>query len=129
MTHSPIIQITKRFTFEAAHALPYHHGPCARPHGHSYKLEVTVAGLIKSQPGANDHGMVMDFADLVHLVQQAVIEILDHQDLNQITGCYTTAENLVVWVWDRLEAAGLQGMQRIRLWETETGWVTLEKPA
>src|SRR5712692_5095697 len=101
MTHSPIIQITKGFTFEGARTLPAarRHGPCARPHGHSYKLEVTVAGLIKSQPGANDHGMVMDFADLVHLVQQAVIEILDHRDLNRVTGCYTTAENLVVWVW------------------------------
>jgi len=73
--------------------------------------------------------MVMEFGHVVHLVQQAVIEILEQQDLNRVTGCYTTAENLVVWVWDRLEAAELQSMQRIRLWETETGWVTLEKPA
>jgi len=127
MSHSPIVQITKRFAFEAAHSLPDHNGPCARPHGHSYKLEVTIGGPVKSQPGVSDHGMVMDFADLTHLVRRFVIDVVDHQDLNEVTGCYTTAENLAAWVWDRLEAAGLSGLHRVRLWETETGWVTLER--
>lgn len=129
MPDRPIVQITQRFTFEAAHALAYHTGPCARLHGHSYKLEVTVAGPIANRPGASDHGMVMDFADLAGVVRPAVIVVLDHQDLNQVTDCYTTAENLALWIWDRLEAAGLQGLHRARLWETETGWVTVERRA
>lgn len=123
MAPSAIVHITKRFTFEAAHTLPYHNGLCARPHGHSYKLEVTIAGPVKSQPGVSDYGMVMDFADLAHLVRRAVIDVVDHRDLNEVTGCYTTAENLAAWVWDRLESAGLSGLQRVRLWETQTGWV------
>ena len=51
--------------------------------------------------------MVMDFADLAHLVRQAVVEVLDHQDLNQVTGRYTTSENLAVWMWEQLENAGV----------------------
>ena len=38
------IRITKKFTFEAGHALYGHDGKCKNIHGHSYKLYVTVIG-------------------------------------------------------------------------------------
>ena len=38
------IRITKKFTFEAGHALYGHNGKCKNIHGHSYKLSVTVLG-------------------------------------------------------------------------------------
>lgn len=121
--------LTKSFRFEAAHHLPGHRGKCARPHGHSYRLEVTVRGPIKDAPGASDHGMVIDFADLAHLVQEAVVARLDHYDLNEVLGIHTTAENLAHWIWDALLAAGLSEelLFRIRLWETETGYVELTR--
>jgi 6-pyruvoyltetrahydropterin/6-carboxytetrahydropterin synthase len=114
--------ITKVFHFEAAHHLPGHRGKCAHLHGHSYKLEVTLRGPIKDTPSASDHGMVMDFADLARIVKIAVIERLDHQELNTVTGLHTTAENLVHWIWDELIANGLSNelLSRIRLWETES---------
>jgi 6-pyruvoyltetrahydropterin/6-carboxytetrahydropterin synthase len=117
--------LTKTFTFEAAHHLPGHQGKCARPHGHSYRLEVTVRGPIKDAPGASDHGMVIDFGDLSHLVKEAVLARLDHYDLNEVTGLHTTAETLAHWVWDAIVAAGLPDnvLYRIRLWETATGCV------
>ena len=119
--------ITKTFHFEAAHHLPEHQGKCARLHGHSYKLEVTLRGPIKDALGTSDHGMVMDFSDLSQIVKQAIIEPLDHQDLNAVTGVYTTAENLVHWVWSELINHGLpQGLlHRIRLWETETSFAEI----
>ena len=43
--------ITKTFRFESAHHLPGHSGKCARPHGHSYRLEVAVRGPIRHAPG------------------------------------------------------------------------------
>ena len=115
--------ITKIFRFEAAHHLPGHRGKCARLHGHSYRLEVTLRGPIKDVPGQSDHGMVMDFGDLSGIVRSSIIERLNHVLLNEATGIHTTAENLVHWIWDELVAAGLpEGLlYRIRLWETETG--------
>lgn len=122
-----IAMITKCFRFEAAHQLPDHHGKCARPHGHSYQLEVTLRGPIKDAPGDSDHGMVMDFGDLKQIVHETVIMHLDHHDLNEATGVYTTAENLAHWIWDALLAGGLPAilLYRIRLWETESCYAEL----
>ncbi len=119
--------LSKKFRFEAAHSLPGHRGKCARLHGHSYQLEVTLRGPIKQAPGASDDGMVMDFEDLSNLVQQAVLKRLDHQDLNEVTGIRTTAENLAHWIWDALLQAGLPGelLYRVCLWETEQGRVEI----
>jgi len=119
--------ITKIFRFEAAHHLPGHHGKCARLHGHSYRLEVTIHGPIKDAPGESDHGMVMDFGHLSHMVKNSVIERLDHQDLNAVTGLHTTAENLAHWIWGELTANGLSEalLYRIRLWETDSCFVEI----
>ena len=38
------IRITKKFEFEAGHALYGYDGKCKNIHGHSYKLWVTVIG-------------------------------------------------------------------------------------
>ncbi|HEU5380360.1 MAG TPA: 6-carboxytetrahydropterin synthase QueD [Ktedonobacteraceae bacterium] len=119
--------ITKIFRFEAAHHLPDHQGKCACLHGHSYKLEVTLRGAIKDSVGASDNGMVMDFGDISQIVKGAVIEQLDHQDLNTVTGLYTTAENLVHWIWAELLKYGLSKglLHRVRLWETETSFAEI----
>lgn len=121
--------VTKIFRFESAHHLPGHRGKCARLHGHSYRLEVTIRGPIKDAPGESDHGMVMDFIDLSQLVKNSVIERLDHQDLNAATGLHTTAENLAHWIWSELTAHGLSEalLYRIRLWETESGFVEITR--
>ena len=119
--------ITKIFRFEAAHHLPGHHGKCARPHGHSYRLEVTIRVPIKDAPGESDRSMVMDFGDLSQIVKNSVIERLDHQDLNAVTELHTTAENLAHWIWDELIASGLSKvlLYRIRLWETDSFFVEI----
>jgi len=80
-------------------------------------------------PGASDHGMVMDFDDLSGTVKNSVIERLDHRDLNEVTGIHTTAENLVHWIWSELTNHGLSQelLYRIRLWETESGYVEITK--
>ncbi|OLE05252.1 MAG: 6-carboxytetrahydropterin synthase QueD [Ktedonobacter sp. 13_1_20CM_4_53_11] len=119
--------VTKIFHFESAHHLPGHRGKCAHLHGHSYRLEVTIRGPIKDAPGESDHGMVMDFDDLSRTVKNSVIERLDHRDLNEVTGLQTTAENLAHWIWNELMNHGLLQalLHRIRLWETESGYVEI----
>ncbi len=121
--------ITKTFRFESAHHLPAHHGKCAHLHGHSYRLEVSLRGPVRDEQGQSDHGMVMDFGDLSHIVQAAVIERLDHHDLNEVTQVYTTAENIAHWIWDALVEAGLDEdlLHRIRLWETESSYTEITR--
>jgi len=119
--------VTKIFHFESAHHLPGHRGKCAHLHGHSYRLEVTIRGPIKDAPGESDHAMVMDFDDLSRIVKNSMIERLDHRDLNEVTGLQTTAENLAHWIWNELMNHGLLQalLHRIRLWETESGYVEI----
>lgn len=131
--------ITKVFKFEAAHHLPGHRGKCARPHGHSYRLEISLRGPLNTTPGQSEEGMVMDFDDLKKLVNTTILEQIagsdsfrhqggvDHNDLNVLTGIRTTAENLVHWIWERLVAGGISDemLYRVRLWETENGYVEI----
>ena len=137
--------ITREFTFEAAHHLPDHRGKCRRPHGHSYRLQISLRGPIISAPGESSDGMVMDFDDLKTIVNSTILEQLsdtvtrgqdaqpiekgglDHNDLNALTGIRTTAENLAHWIWDALIAGGVPDhlLYCIRLWETEKGYVEI----
>ena len=70
--------LTKIFHFEAAHALNGYDGKCRNIHGHSYELRVTVKGMPLNEPGNPKNGMVIDFHDLKNIVNQEVVEKLDH---------------------------------------------------
>ncbi len=110
-------RVTRSFTFEAAHHLPWHPGRCRRLHGHGYRLEVTVEGPL------GDQGIVVDFDDLRRVVQREVIDRYDHRLLNDLID-NPTAELVAHDVWKTLEAAGL-GLVRVRLWETPESLVEL----
>ena len=110
------MEIFKRFTFEAAHRLP--HVPdghkCARLHGHSYSVEVHIAG----EPDA-ELGWIMDFADLASVVEPVIRE-LDHYYLNDIPGLENpTSEHIAIWLWKRLKPL-LPPLVRINISETCT---------
>lgn len=70
--------LTKIFHFEAAHALNGYDGKCRNIHGHSYELRVTVKGMPLNEPGNPKNGMVIDFHDLKQIVNQEVVDKLDH---------------------------------------------------
>ena len=73
-----IIKITKQFSFEMAHALRNYDGLCRNIHGHSYKMNITLAGQPLHDENSPKNGMVMDFGDLKRLVNEEVISLLDH---------------------------------------------------
>lgn len=72
------IRITKKFRFEAAHALYGYNGKCKNIHGHNYKLFVTIIGHPIADPTNVKFGMVMDFDDLKKIVKSEIIEEFDH---------------------------------------------------
>jgi 6-pyruvoyltetrahydropterin/6-carboxytetrahydropterin synthase len=102
--------VTRSFSFEAAHQLPWHTGACRELHGHGYRLEVTVGGNL------NDDGIVIDFADLRAIVEREVVARYDHRYLNDLLD-NPTAELIAQDAWKHLEAAGLS-VAKLRLWET-----------
>ena len=73
-----MIRITKKFWFEAGHALYGYDGKCKNVHGHSYRLDVTVIGIPISDPSNVKHGMVIDFGDLKTIVKNEIVDIFDH---------------------------------------------------
>lgn len=73
-----ILRITKQFTFEMAHALCDYDGLCKNIHGHSYKMDITLAGTPLHDETSPKNGMVMDFGDLKKIVNDNVVSKLDH---------------------------------------------------
>jgi 6-pyruvoyltetrahydropterin/6-carboxytetrahydropterin synthase len=96
------MEIFKSFTLECAHRLP--NVPpghkCARIHGHSFRVEIHVAGPVDERLG-----WVMDFAD-VKAAFGPLFERLDHQYLSDVPGLENpTSENLARWIWHELVPA------------------------
>ena len=110
------MEIRKQFRFEAAHVLPHHPGKCGRLHGHSYRVDVAVAGPLAVAGPAR--GMVMDFDALSSVVRERVIDRLDHTSLNDVIE-NPTAERIALWIWESV-APELPLLAEIVVWETAT---------
>jgi len=108
------LYVTKAFDFNAAHFLPGYKGKCARMHGHTWRVEITVAGAV-----VQEDGMVFDFSGLKKIVEPW-IELLDHHTLNEIEGLdMPTAENIGLWVRNKWEQAPRPiTLSSIKVWES-----------
>jgi 6-pyruvoyltetrahydropterin/6-carboxytetrahydropterin synthase len=118
------MEVFKEFTFEAAHrlpAVPPDH-KCARLHGHSFRVRVSVEG-----PIGDDSGWVIDFAD-IGAASRPVFETLDHHYLNEIEGLSNpTSERIAEWIWERL-APALPGLHAVAVHETCTSGAVCRGP-
>lgn len=104
--------VTKCFEFEAAHKIPLASaGKCQQIHGHSYKLEISIAGEVNI-----DTGMIINFSDLKTVINKQIIEWFDHTFINDYMGL-PTAENMGDWIWERINHLGFN-ICRLKLWET-----------
>ncbi len=142
MNMSRKIRVTKRFTFEMAHALRCHDGLCAHIHGHSYVLDITLEGEPAKAHGDPKDGMVIDFADLKKIVKRFVVDVYDHalvlheRERNTInaadplfgrtlfTPWQPTCENLLLHIVETLlpEVPEQSPLVAARLQETATSW-------
>jgi len=113
-------ELTKTFRFEAAHSLPNvpETHKCRRLHGHSYRVDVHVAG----EPDA-ETGWVVDFGDIKQAVAP-VLDELDHRCLNDIPGLEnSTSELLCRYLWTRIQPQ-LPHLSAITVWESDTSRCT-----
>ena len=87
-------------------------GKCANEnwHGHNFELYVTIKG----EPNP-DTGFVYDVKKLSVIVNEHVIEKLDHKNLNLdvdfMAGKLCSIENLVIGIWNQLQPHLPQGVQ------------------
>ena len=122
-----------------AHRLPFHTGGCRHIHGHSYALTVELSG----EPDTN--GMVMDYFDMVSIVEPFIKEI-DHSFLcdrsdtvvkdfllaNGFKAVFvdfpTTAENIAQWFYERLSVQFMvmKNILDLRIIVSETERTTAE---
>lgn len=109
-----MVYITRVEHFNAAHKLynpawTYEQnelvfGKCANEnwHGHNFELYVTIKG--KPNP---DTGFIFDAKKLSKIIQEYVIEKLDHKNLNLdvdfMAGKMCSIENLIVAIWEQLQ--------------------------
>ena len=107
------MEIFAEFHFEAAPQLPGVPADhmCARLHGHSYAVRVTVVGPVEPVSG-----WVIDYGAITAAIEPLRAR-LDHRCLNEIDGLNNpTSENLAVWLWQHLEAA-IPGLTAIEVRE------------
>lgn len=118
----PMVRLSKKFSFEYAHILPWHPGKCAQLHGHSGHLEISVEGRL------DPTGIVMDFKDIGDAAKLAVVRRLDHRFLNDYIA-NPTSEYLLIWVWRALEDIGLKGLVSVAFAETDSSVSVLTRAA
>lgn len=108
------VRLAHEFRFEAAHLLPKvppgH--KCSRLHGHSFRVELTVAG-----PVDEETGWFIDFQRLFD-AWKPLYDQLDHHYLNEVPGLENpTSELLARWIWDRIRRV-LPQLARVTVFET-----------
>ncbi|AXC15350.1 6-carboxytetrahydropterin synthase [Acidisarcina polymorpha] len=118
-------EVTVEAGFSSGHYLRNYKGKCENPHGHNYKVLVTLQGATL------DHaGLLLDFKDLKH-VMRPVVDRLDHQminDLEPFTEINPSAENLARYFFEetnRQLAEMTKGRVRVKdctVYETDTSF-------
>ena len=123
--------VTKTVKFDAAHVLTDHQGLCRNLHGHTYRVDVSVA-----QAGEGD--MVIDFKELKGILGEVILDRFDHSFIyntgsageSEIAAVVekhgmrtvaipfrSTVENLAKMFYKELKTK-VPGLSAVKVWET-----------
>ena len=122
-----MFEITVDAGFSSGHYLRNYHGKCENPHGHNYKVRVTLRGR------ELDHsGLLLDFKELKGVLKP-VVEYLDHKMINELepfTVVNPSAENLAKYFFDQTNehlsslTEGRVSVKDCTIYETDTSCAT-----
>ena len=128
-----MVTVTKTVRFDAAHVLTNHQGLCKNLHGHTYRVDVSVA-----QGADDDRDMVIDFKDLKGIANEVICDRFDHAFIYNTASAgereiaavvekngmrtaaipfRSTAENLAKMFYGELKLR-IPGLSSVRVWET-----------
>lgn len=121
-----MFEVTVEAGFSSGHYLRNYRGKCENPHGHNYKVFVTLIGQ-----DLDEAGLLLDFK-LLKQVMRPVVDRLDHQMINDLDPfreeLNPSAENLARYFYQET-ATQLRDMTggRVRvkdctLYETDTSF-------
>jgi 6-pyruvoyltetrahydropterin/6-carboxytetrahydropterin synthase len=118
-----MFEVTVEDTFAAGHFLRNYKGKCENPHGHNYKVLVTLQGR-----DLDKAGLLLDFKDLKYAIK-GVVEKLDHQMINEVepfTAVNPSAENLAKYFYEETNVRlkdvtdGRVWVKQVTMFETDT---------
>jgi 6-pyruvoyltetrahydropterin/6-carboxytetrahydropterin synthase len=128
-----MITVTKTIKFDAAHVLTNHQGLCKNLHGHTYRVDVSVA-----ETAGEENDMVIDFKDLKRIAAETICEKFDHaficntasrgeMEIAEVVERHgmrtvrlpfrSTAENLARYFFEELKPR-IPGLALVKVWET-----------
>ena len=122
-----MFEVSVEETFAAGHALRGYRGKCENPHGHNYKVQITLAGQ-----ELDAIGLLFDFKDLKAAMGQ-IVDRLDHQFLNDLEPFQRlnpSAENMARYFYQEIGASlaratnGRVKVKQVKVWETDTTTAT-----
>lgn len=130
------VRVSRKAHFNAAHRLYNPNwsnekndavfGLCnnANYHGHNYNLVVSVTGEIDPETG-----YVIDMKILKEIINQKVVEKMDHKNLNldvpEFKNLIPTAENIVIVCYNLIKKVLPENLElHIQLFETERNSVS-----
>jgi 6-pyruvoyltetrahydropterin/6-carboxytetrahydropterin synthase len=121
-----MFEVTVEAGFSSGHYLRNYRGKCENPHGHNYKVFVTLIG-----EQLDEAGMLLDFK-LLKQVMRPTVDYLDHRMINDlepfVSAINPSAENLAKYFYDQTSAQlhqMTQGRVRVKdctLYETDTSF-------
>jgi 6-pyruvoyltetrahydropterin/6-carboxytetrahydropterin synthase len=118
-----MFELTVEREFSSGHYLRNYRGRCENPHGHNYKVRITLSGA-----ELDEAGLLLDFK-LLKQVMRPVIDRIDHQMLNDLepfNAINPSAENIARYFYEQTShqlAEMTQGRVRVKdctIWETDT---------
>jgi 6-pyruvoyltetrahydropterin/6-carboxytetrahydropterin synthase len=122
-----MFEVSVEDTFAAGHALRGYRGKCENPHGHNYKVQITLHG-----ERLDNIGLLFDFKDLKSAMGE-IVERLDHKfinDLEPFTELNPSAENMAKYFYDEIRALlrhrtdDRVKVKLVKIWETDTTTAT-----
>ena len=131
-----MFQVSVEEEFAAGHALRGYRGKCENPHGHNYKVRVTLEG-----PSLDNIGLLYDFSELKKALHQTVGK-MDHQYMNDVEpfkDLNPSAENIAKFFYEQISGLlaehvrkggdgapqiSLCRVSKVKVWETSTTTAT-----
>ena len=131
-----MFQVSVDEEFAAGHALRGYRGKCENPHGHNYKIRITVEGK-----ALNKIGLLIDFVDL-KAAMHATSRKLDHVFMNDVEPfrkANPSAENIAKFFFEQVSEMveestrktkggwpknALPYVKQVTVWETSTSIAT-----